>query len=340
MNNTYFILSNKNVEIERLHICTWDIIDYNAAIEIGFEFTTESKSKDVSFKISLPFIKPTDKTKCLMEALVRDDDNSKFIFNDKIKANKPINGDKRNGVILEFEIRNSLSVLPVKDINIANGICSFVVRNINHQVNNYVRIYIQTKLPNLSVVKSGITKISYIYDIKINEKRNLPTHINDLLNGGFTICNTIKQCFCFHVIPSLYNISYVNSNKLKNIRILESEAFNRYLPNSYKMKKDGHIIIFNKSEDSKDGTYTFFSEFEKETIGNKQIILAIGANILCSLLFGISSLRGDFEQGLNWYEKLPWEFWLAIITLVIFVGLLFIPIKRIWYFIQQIQKKI
>lgn len=338
MNNTYFILSNKNVAIERLHICTWDIVDYNAAIEIGFEFTMNPYSKDIYFKISLPFLKSTDKIQCLMESLVRDDDNSKFIFNDKIKANKPINGDKRNGAILEFETRNSLSVLPIKDINIDNGICSFIVRCINLQESYYVRIYIQTKLPSLSVVKSGIAKVSYIYDIKINEKRNLPTHINDLLNGGFTICNTIKQCFCFHVIPSSYNISYVNSNKLKNIRILESEAFNRYLPNKYKMKRDGHIIVFNKSENSKDGTYTFFSEFEKETIGNKQIILAIGANILCSLLFGISSLR-NFEQGLKWYEKLPWEFWLAILTLIIFVGLLFIPFKRIRYFIQQLWRK-
>ena len=86
-------------------------------------------------------------------------------------------------------------------------------------------------------------------------------------------------------------------------------------------------IVFNKSEKATDGTHTFFSEFEKETIGNKQIVLAIGANVLCSLLFGILSLR-DWEKGTKWYEWLPWEFWLAIVILIVLIGFLFVPWKK------------
>ena len=47
MNNTYFILSNKKISIERLHICTWDFVGSNAAFEIGFEFMPTPYVKDV-----------------------------------------------------------------------------------------------------------------------------------------------------------------------------------------------------------------------------------------------------------------------------------------------------
>ena len=329
MNNDFFILANKAIVIERLHICTWDFISSNAAIEIGIEFMPNPYVKDVEIKLSLPFLRESDKVACLMNSLIRDDDNSKFIFNDTIKANKPINGDKRNGAILEFTSRNSLSVLPIKKLDVKDGVCSYTVDHLNQTTKNYVRLYIQTTVQNLAVVKKGITKTSYIYDIKVNERRNLPDHINELLNNGFVLCNKINSCFCFHVIPSKYNISYLNNNKLKSIRILESDAFNKYLPNTEKMKNNESLIIFNKSEKTTDGTYTFFSEFEKETIGNKQIVMAIGANVLCSLLFGVFSLR-DWAKGENWYEWLPWEFWFAIAVLIALMGYMFVPWERLF----------
>ena len=337
MNNTYFILSNKSIAIERLHICTWDFIGSKAAFEIGIEFMPNPFVKNVEIKLSLPFLKKTDKATCLMGSLIRDDDNCKFIFNDTIKATHPINGDKRNGAIVEFNSRNSLSVLPVKKLNVEDGVCSFTVDNLNQTTRNYVRLYVQTTVQNLAVVKKGIAKTSYIYDIKVNEKRNLPDHINELLNNGFVLCDKINACFCFHVIPSHYNISYLNNNKLKNIRILESEAYNKYLPNIEKMENNESLIVFNKSEKATDGTHTFFSEFEKETIGNKQIVLAIGANVLCSLLFGILSLR-DWEKGTKWYEWLPWEFWLAIVILIVLIGFLFVPWKKMFRRIGEIFK--
>lgn len=336
MNNTYFILSNKKINIDRLHICTWDFVGSNAALEIGMEFTPTPYVKDIDIKLSLPFLKKTDIITCLMDSLIRDDDNSKFIFNDTIKVNKHINGDKRNGTILEFTKRNSLCVLPVKNIVIENGICSFTVSNLNQTTKNYIRLYIQTGVQNLAIEKNGIAKTTYIYDIKVNERRNLPNQINDLLNSGYMLCDTIKSCFCFHVVPSRYNISYLDNNKLKNIRILESEAFNHYLPNSEKMKENECLIVFNKNDKSDDGSFTFFSEFEKEIIGSKQILLAITANVLCSLLFGMFALRKkEWMPGQKWFEYLPWEFWVAILILVVFSAIMFIPWKRLWRKIKK-----
>ncbi len=338
MDNTYFILSNKALIIERLHICTWDFIDTNAAIELGFEFMPNPYVKDVEIKLSLPFLRKTDKVTCLMDSLIRDDDNSKFIFNDTVKANKTINGDKRNGAILEFKSRNSLSVLPIKQIKVEDGVCSFVINRINQTVKNYIRLYIQTGVKHLAIVNNGIAQTSYIYDIKINESRNLPNHIHELLNNGYILCNKVKSCFCFHVIPSQYGISYLNTNKLKNIRVLESEGFNHYLPNTRKIQPNEFLIIFNKSEQSADGSYAFFSQFKKETIGNKQIILAIATNLICSLLFGISTLR-DWQTGMEWYNKLPWEFWTAIVLLILFVLYLFVPWEKVVLWIKNLFKK-
>lgn len=336
MNNTYFILSNKKINIDRLHICTWDFVGSNAALEIGIEFTPTPYVKDIDIKLSLPFLKKTDIITCLMDSLIRDDDNSKFIFNDTIKVNRHINGDKRNGTILEFTTRNSICVLPVKNILVKDGICSFTVSNLNQTTKNYIRLYIQAGVRNLAIVKKGIAKTTYIYDIKVNERRNLPNHINDLLNSGYLLCNTIKSCFCFHVVPSGYNISYLDNNKLKNIRILESEAFNHYLPNSERMKENECLIVFNKSDKSDDGSFTFFSEFEKEIIGNKQILLAIAANVLCSLLFGMFTLREkEWVKGSKWFNCLPWEFWVAILILVVFSAIMFIPWKRLWRKIKK-----
>ena len=105
-------------------------------------------------------------------------------------------------------------------------------------------------------------------------------------------------------------------------------------PNAEKMEDNECLIVFNKSEKALDGVYTFFSEFEKETIGNKQIILAIAANVLCSLLFGLFSLR-DWVRGNKWYDYLPWEFWAAIAVLLLFVGYLFIPWKRMFRFLKS-----
>lgn len=116
--------------------------------------------------------------------------------------------------------------------------------------------------------------------------------------------------------------------KLKNIRILESEAFNRYLPNTSKISNNECIIVFNKSENSKDGSYTFFSEFEKETIGNKQIVWTIFANIMCSLLFGVFSLR-SWTRGQEWYNWLPWEYWATFICLLLLLAYLFVPWRKI-----------
>ncbi|HJA56684.1 MAG TPA: hypothetical protein H9951_15155 [Candidatus Bacteroides intestinigallinarum] len=300
MENTYFILSNTPVIIDRLHICTWDFKGgTEGAIEIGLEFSHDfDSSKDIKFALALPFLNENDKVECLMPQLILSE-NSRFIFNDKIMSIEPIKGNERYGATLKFENRNPLKVIPLKGIEQRKGLFSFTAKSISAGQRHYIRFYIKKAMKDFATIKRGIAKTSFIYDIKINERRNLPDYLNELLdNKQMEICGNIKQGFCFHVIPSSFNIAYLNSENLKNIRILESDAFNRYLNPKRPLKNNEYIIIFNKITHTNNSSYTFFSIFEKEIIGNKQILLAIGANILCSLLLEAYSL---YTANPKWY---------------------------------------
>lgn len=324
---TFFILSDKPVTIERLHLCSWDFGDGDALIEFGIEFVPDESSGEIIFKISFPFDVDGLDVVCLMNSLVRNDDNCKFIFNDKIVANKPINADKRNGSIVEFSDRNTLAILPISDTSSTGEIVSFRVKPVSGEAPNYIRFCLRAKIRNLAVVKSGIAKCSYIYDVKVNEQRNMSDRVNKLINNGFSICTLIKSCFCFHVVPSKYNISYLNGSKLKNIRVLESEAFSKYLPLNRSLPVNDYMIVFNKDSQSESDGYAFFSEFDEEKIGVKQLIVAVVLNILCNLLFAFSAI--SFASDKSWYLQLPIGYWVAISLIVIFCGIIFWPATKL-----------
>lgn len=312
---TIFILSNKPVAIERLHLCSWDFAEPKGLFEIGLEFFAPQGANEIVFKIALPFGELADEPLCLKDSLIRDDDNCKSIFNDSISAIKPIKGDKRNGAIVEFSSRGKLAVLPVSEIEVNSSIISVKVKALQqNQITNYIRLCFKVDVQGFAVTKIGIAKKSFIYNIKVNELRNLTDAVNDLSNSGYSLCNTIKNCFCFHVFPSDYNIAYINTAKLKNIRILEAEAFNKYLPISRTITNNEYLIVFNKDSKTDKSGYSFFSEFEKETIGSKQIISAVALNILCSLLFAFSSL--DYNPKTNLLAQIPVGYWIALASLI------------------------
>ena len=347
MNNAIFILTDIPIEVSRLHICTWDLYG-EGAIEIGLEFRPNSVSEagkinKVEFILSLPFINLGDEVSCLAQALVGENSaNSKFVFNDTVKTTHIIKEEPANGSVVEFRHRDSLAILPVYDIKKEDGQLVFSVNNVdvldseicNSKTSAYVRILIKTKMDNFVVKHRGITKTSYLYDIKINEMRNVPDRINRYLNQGKSICEKVAACFCLHVVPSNYHISYVDSSKLKNIRILESAAFNRYLPIIHSSDNE-YIILFLKdkmSETESRGTYSFFSSFEKERIGDEQIIISIVVNLLCSLFIGIAAINNSVNIN-TWYES--WEVWVVISALISLILYLTIPWSKIWHHILR-----
>ena len=192
----------------------------------------------------------------------------------------------------------------------------------------YFRVLVNLK-DTIALVKRGIAQTTYIYDFKINETRNLPQKIYELKkNDDLEICK-VKKVFCLHAVPDDFAFSFVDSSKLKNIRKLESAAFQKYLPEIKGISKDCYNIMFLKDDD-KDGkeSYSLFSICTEETIGSKQIALAIGANILCSLLFTFSSLRFVKDSTIEWYRQIPWEYWGALAILVVLFVYLFTPLNK------------
>ena len=326
MDNAYYILAEKQIEIERLHICTWEFPSESSYIEFGVEFSYENFSENtLSLLLAAPFIKTNSPVTCLLKNL-SDRANGRFIFNDVVCGIDNVGDDSRDGSILKFERREKLTILPCA-IDVKDGIITFVVNKPNrHEGNLYFRVLIKLEDSSVAIKKSGIAQTTYIYDFKINETRNLPQEIYDIKkNNRLKICK-VHNVFCLHAIPDNFAFSFVDSSKLKNIRKLETSAFQQYLPEVKGISKDCYNIMFLK--DSKKESYSLFSICNEEAIGSKQIALAVGANILCSLLFAISSLQFVKDSTNEWYRQIPWEYYGAFVILILLGIYLFTPLKR------------
>lgn len=314
MNNSYYILAKEAIHIERLHICTWEFPNADSYIEFGMEFPYETFTSDaLNVWLSAPFIKEEDEVKCLLENL-SNRANSRFIFNDIVSRIENIGEDYRDGSILRFERRNPLTILPCK-IEVSSGLLKFTLNRPNrYEGNLYFRVLVKHN-GTIAIKKSGIAKNTYIYDLKINETRNLPEAIYDLKsNENLQICQ-IQNLFCLHSVPDDFEFSFIDSSKLKNIRKLETEAFKKYLPDVKDIGKDCYNIIFLK--DCNKDSYSLFTTCSEETIGNKQIALAIGANITCSLLFAFYTVRSEWVSNVKWYCQIPLEYFIAVAILLI-----------------------
>ena len=326
MDNAYYILAKRQVEIERLHICSWEFPNESSYIEFGIEFSYESFNGDaLTLLLAAPFLKTNGSVTCLLKNL-SDRANGRFIFNDVVGGIDNVGEDSRDGSILKFEKRDKLTVLPC-DITVNDGFISFEIKRPNrHEGNLYFRVLIKLGNNTVAIKKSGIAQTTYIYDFKINETRNLPQAIYDLKkNSNLEICK-VNNVFCLHAIPDNFAFSFIDSSKLKNIRKLETSAFQRYLPEIKGLSKDCYNIMFLK--DSKKESYSLFTICTEETIGSKQIALAVGANIICSLLFAFSTLRFVKDSTIEWYKQIPWEYWGAFVILIGLCIYLFTPLKK------------
>lgn len=326
MDNAYYIFAKKQIDIERLHICTWEFPNDSSYIEIGVEFSYECfKENILQLSLAAPFVKVNDSVTCLLKNL-SDSANGRFIFNDVVSGIDNVGEDSRDGSILKFDKREKLTVLPC-DFEVKEGLISFQIKKPKkYEGNLYFRVLIKLGNDTIAIKKSGIAQTTFIYDFKINETRNLPQNVYDLKkNRGLEICK-VKNVFCLHAIPDNFVFSFVDSSKLKNIRKLETSAFQQYLPEIKGISKDCYNIMFLK--ESKKESYSFFTVCTEETIGSKQIALAIGANILCSLLFAFSTLRFVKDATIVWYKQIPFEYWGALVILLFLCIYLFIPFGK------------
>ncbi|MBP6904405.1 MAG: hypothetical protein KBB99_04385 [Bacilli bacterium] len=256
----------------------------------------------------------------LYERLI-DSDNCRFIFNDSIKSTRFVDGgQKKEGVVQEFSGREPLFIIPLKSsidesnkiVKISLNLKPYIESPFPEVANLYFRFYIEAKTDELSTRKAGISRSTIIYDVKINEKRNLPENsILDLRTQSFCKINT---CFYFNILPNSYDLTFFDATALKNIRTLEDEPFKKYMLDK-RVKKDELVVVFNKKE--KKDSYCFFSVYSRERIGTGQFALAILVNIFCGFLLFIPAYRKTFSPALplsKIWGELPIEIFITFVV--------------------------
>ena len=70
--------------------------------------------------------------------------------------------------------------------------------------NVYFRFWIKPTVPFISMRKKGVSRSTIIYDIKVNERRNIPDNKTEYFNDQ-EFCR-IKYCFSFNILPNKYDI--------------------------------------------------------------------------------------------------------------------------------------
>lgn len=309
MENSFFIFTNRDnpLQLERLHICTWEFNNNSSLVEFGFEVSKESiKSDQLSISLFIPWFSSTCEVKDLYDKLSIAE-NSRFIFNDSLNGTNSLDGGRNKlGVIHKFTDRNELCILPV---NIDKGTDKVITVTVNlqsyseyiseHKPNIYFRFWIKPVAPFISMRKKGISKSTIIYDIKVNERRNIPDDWVTFFSDK-NFCK-IKNCFSFNILPNKFDVVFFDNSSLKDVRTLEYDSFNKYLGDK-RVKKDELIVVFNKKQNTE--SFSFFSIYSKERIGPGQFSLAILINVICGVLLFLPSYRKTF------IPKIPlWQVW-------------------------------
>ncbi|MGV3629786.1 MAG: ATP-binding protein [Bacteroidota bacterium] len=322
IDNSFFISSNNESEIfiDRFHVCSWQFRNKGALIEFGIEINSKSiiKTDNLQLLLYIPWLKKEHKVQDFYSKL-KNSANSKFIFNDAISATSGFDdGSNNTGVVFTFKERGKLCIMPIE----LNIIAQQVILSIDYKLiakhktlidsaNIYIRFGLNLTNNEIVLKKNGINKTTFLYDIKLNEKRNLPDSVRVSNN-----CH-VKACFCFNIVPNDYSINFYENSSLMSVRTLEYNSFNKYIKDD-RLKNEDLIVVFQKKEktDTEFNSFSFFSVYSKEVIGMGQLAIGILLNLFCSLLLfvPINNKNGEFLY--------PWQFWAAsfiwIITIVLF----------------------
>lgn len=325
MENSYFLFTKKGLplSIERFHICSWEFNNDTSLIEFGMEVGKDSISgEQLSVSLFIPWLDSHSEVMDLYNNLSIAT-NSRFIFNESVSETASLDGGRNKlGVIHKFSNGTNLCILPIAfDRTTANVLTinidlqTYKKHQADLKPNIYFRFCIKPTLPYISMRKKGISRSTIIYDLKLNERRNIPdsqlTYFND---KEFCKVNT---CYVFTIVPNKYDIVFFDSASLKSIRTLEYDAFNKYLGDS-RVKKDELIVVFNKKQNSE--SFSFFSVYSKERIGTGHFALAMLMNIACGILLFIPAYRKSFTPALplaQIWNHLPPEIFAATAIVVI-----------------------
>lgn len=329
MDNSFLVYSDdKQVDIERFHVCIWEISGVKPFVEFGLEVEETNFNADdtsVELNIFIPWLKMDEFEISDLYPSLKQSQNSRFIFNDSISNTRGFDGgDNYTGVIHTFSGNNSLCVMPIEtELNNQSVKIKIDLKEFHLHCKKKEKIYVRflikptskSKTKSISLQKKGIGKTTIIYDIKINEKRNIPESRIETFKGK-KFAN-IKTAYCFNILPNEYDVVLFDQKNLKSVRTLEHDSFQKYLPD-YSIPQEELMVVFNKKVTS--DSYNFFSVYAKETLGVKQFSFALLLNIFCGFLFFMAAYRHEPIPDKGFFESLlllPSEAYIALVILII-----------------------
>ena len=335
MTDSIYVLSERELTVEKLHLCTWDVRGGDSFVEVGLSVANDDAlPARAELWLVLPFLDGSCTIASLHEQL-SDSDTYKFIFNEIPESVQAVDGEKRNGSVVrlsgEGEARSRThqvaNATARQEADQPTLVCLSFDRPDAAVGHAYVRLLIQTHRQTIAEVIPGIAKRSYIFDVKINEARNIPDAVLTFKRSRHLSIVLVQTAYCLHCVPDNWEISFSDYSKMKNIRRLEKDAFQRYLP---LLRKAGgeYIITFIKQSDAR-GSYSFFTTYSREVVGNQQLFVTVVISLLCNLLIAFSAFRQHLSADACWLRQVPAEWWIAVALIV--VGLLIcLPVKNWW----------
>lgn len=335
MKDSIYVLSGREMTVEKLHLCTWDVRGGDSFVEVGLSVANnDALPARTELWLVLPFLDGGCTIASLHEQL-GDNDTYKFIFNEIPESLQAVDGEKRNGSVVRLSgagdahsrthlVANATAQQEAGQPTLVKVSFDKPAATVGHA---YVRLLIRTKSSTIAEVIPGIAKCSYIFDVKINEARNIPSDVLTFKRERHLSILPVRTAYCLHCVPNNWEISFSDYSKMKNIRKLEKDAFKKYLP-LLEQAGGEYIITFIKQSDAS-GSYSFFTTFNREVVGNKQLFVAVVISLLCNLLFAFSAFREKLTDDTCWIAQVPAEWWVAVGVIV--VGLVIcLPVKNWW----------
>ena len=312
MDNSFFVFSEEieNLILHRFHVCSWEFRDSTGLTEFGIEINQEQVKNRESLILNLYI--PWLDSECIIEdyyTKLMDLQNLKFIFNEIPTGHKVFDEDGgKTGCVQEFKDCDSLCLFPVtctisdKVLKIKLDLKDYKKnRSIAGDSNLYLRIALSNKnKASIRLQKAGLNKSTIIYDIKINEKRNLPAIIKVKYP-----CK-ISTAFYFNIVPNNFELVFYDNKTLQNVRNLEYSGFKKYLND--KRVRENDLVVIKCKEKGKD-SYSFFNYFTNEVIGVGVLAIGFLLELVCGILLFLPSLENDGIDHNLW--NLPWELYTA-----------------------------
>lgn len=317
---TYFLTSELRefFQLVKVQFCSWLYPDLEECMEMGLQIHLKGGHltgipKDSSGLRCLPIsiwcpwiskkkgVRGTSLYNCISQK-----ENAAFIFNEACPdEHNIVETSSSAGQYLTFKNGRKFGVLPC-NVEVEEGYANLLIQipsNYDGSTDMYVRICLRPIHSSIAFHVKNYSREIYAYNLNIGQLRNAPQM---LPHKGLCF---VKDIIVIHIVPSSYNQTFVDKNNFQNRRFLEADKYNKYVKEDSDLllqrniKQDELVVTFNKDASKgkalPDNAYAFYSEFERDCVGAKQIWISIAVNIISAAIFAAVCYLFNAQQMRN-----------------------------------------